>query len=140
MPILLHSVLFAACAAAGEDAMTTSASAAGISGNVDARIRDMVRFSTMIGLLEPVVDAALVRDRAANRRANDKRADAVSSCSVAASPDPFLDGLCVSCDRVLLERLEDGERSGPHLRRTVENPGAVDISYSSVLVDPAFSC
>src|SRR2546428_13655229 len=46
MPILVHSVLFAACAAAGEDAMARNVSAAATSGNLHARVRDMVPFAS----------------------------------------------------------------------------------------------
>jgi hypothetical protein len=52
MPILLHSVLFAACAAAGDGAMTTSVSAAATRGNLHTGVRDIGRISTMIGLFE----------------------------------------------------------------------------------------
>src|SRR5438128_11675276 len=60
MPILVHSVLFAARAATGEaDVAVTSANEASTVRR-HARFRDMVWFSTIMGLLDPRVDGAVV--------------------------------------------------------------------------------
>src|SRR5438552_2845535 len=98
MPILVHSVLFAACAAAGEDAMARSVSAAATSGNLQARVRDMVRFASAYLSRFLTVPWFIVARQMAGPMISDRCGFVARRARV---PLSLLGGICVGCDGVL---------------------------------------